>query len=469
MSAKAASFRLFALMCCIAGLFVAADVAALAQISAPVDMIQGKDHVPAADANVESGQVPLTSNTHSDGKDSATAASKALEVGRISVTVNQPSIPDSVEELIGAAKKDDKQLQICKEYIERYASKRSKVSARAGDALNSILMFRGISTSCEAGDVLLDEQLKLKSLGSAKYIMRKLEDQVELAVLTSALDLVATLGNKDTSADQQLIADRRKALEVLAGPEATARFVACIQSSSEQLSPGYCSPASLTSHSELEKRIQLAVQCAALNDQIVDEVRADIHKFNHHSTAVMAAHRIARTTLSVISLAPNVAGPAAQAVLFGYVVISGGSESSKVLKELYMGKRLQCRVATLTEEMHTLFDGYRTGANGANNLLCSFSEQILADKMGAAEARMLLKEKDYSQVKIASNTKIDKRLKEAGAASTRALSDAEGTVAATDEKGLHSNERSDPPGASLEMQMIPIGPELVNEQLPTIK
>jgi hypothetical protein len=333
-----------------------------------------------------------------------------LQSAHVSMTVNALSLPDSMVELVSAAEEHNAQIVACKAYLNRFNGRKSRIGARANDALNFVFMFQGVSTSSEAGDVILDEKLKLKSLGSAKYVMRKLEDQSELRVLTNAIDLAATLGNKRTASNQKLLAERRKSLEDLVGAEAAARYVECLQSISDQCAPEFCSPSTLTSQSDLEQRIHLAVQTAALNDKVADEVRADIHKYNDHSPTVMALHRIARTTLSIISLTPNFAGPAAQAVLFGYVVVSGGSECSKVLKEMYLGKRLESRVSTLTEEMHVLFDGYRLGANGANNLLATCSEQLLGQKIGDPTAMTLLKETDYSNIKVAADENLAKQL-----------------------------------------------------------
>ncbi len=134
------------------------------------------------------------------------------------------------------------------------------------------------------------------------------------------------------------------------------------------------------------RRLRSAISTAVKRDPIVDEVTNDVHRYNTHSSPVLAAHRAVRTALCVISLAPNIAGPAAQVALFASVVLSGGSESSKVMKELYMDKRLESRVETLAEETHLILENHKIGVLTNNASLARCSEELLVRLVGQDRA-----------------------------------------------------------------------------------
>lgn len=336
-------------------------------------------------------------DTKSDGS-AKSSDTHFLQSGTVTVTVKSPGFSDRVDALISRAGNRNPDLERARAYFNRFASRKAAIGARTSDAVNSIFMFKGMSMSSQAGDVILDEKLKLNSLGAAKLITRKLEDQVELDVISRTLDLSAAVGEDPCSDRQSDIDEAIAKLEALSGKEAALGLFRSLDGCYSLPSHEMGTLSIKQKPSDLEKRVDLAVQIAALNDDIVEEIKADIHKYNSHGPAKMALHRIAQTTLCVISLTPNLIGPASQAVLFGYVVLTGGSETSKVLKEVYMGKRLEVRADTLKKEMHLLFDSYRLGVSTNNQVLMICAEQLLARRVGGDIAEKLLKEKDTSQV-----------------------------------------------------------------------
>ena len=144
-------------------------------------------------------------------------------------------------------------------------------------------------------------------------------------------------------------------------------------------------------------RIESAVQAAATTDPIVKELQEDVHHFNHHKTSTMVAHRMVRVALSTVSLAPSVVGPAAQALMFGYLAITGGTEQEKLLRELYLDKRLSCRARLLSEQAHLAFENYQLASMTNNKLLMECSEQLVGKMTNPDLATKLLTGSDYKE------------------------------------------------------------------------
>lgn len=317
------------------------------------------------------------------------ACKSRLLNGEIAVVAGSScEIENCLQDLILSAKAQSSEIRDLEAEVQRFSNNKAHLADRTKDALNDIFMFKGVSASSEAGDVILDEKLKIKSKGSAKYAQQHAEEALELRIITNFLQLASEIGNgsHENSKDFQESLDQ---LRKLVGESRADNALVLLRGKSTEDLPDLDSH--LTSLTENQSHMIAALNAAAAKDSIVNEIQADVHKFNHHSVKIMAFHRIVRTTLCVLSLSPNLIGPAAQGVLFGYVVLSGGSESNKILKEIYMEKRLQSRTLSLTDEIHTVFDSHRLATSTNNKLLAHCAERILAWKLNStAQAHALL-------------------------------------------------------------------------------
>jgi len=214
------------------------------------------------------------------------------------------------------------------------------------------------------------------------------------------LQISAGLGAADPADGARQIESAKSQLAEVSGPDAAEKAVAMLKASSfdSSISDDTSAPARW-SVSEVQHRVRETVRSAALRDPIVDEIKADVHHYNQHSQLTMAAHRIIRVTLSVSSLAPNVVGPVSQGILFGYVVLSGGSEQSKILKELYMEKRLTERANLITEEAHLAMHNYQMAKLTQNKPLACCSEMLMVRLTGLETAQALLNGSDSTNFK----------------------------------------------------------------------
>jgi len=320
--------------------------------------------------------------------------SKKLE-GSVTISIPDP-FAACISDLIESAQSKDQQFATYQQAVDRYSTVGSKMGERTSDCLNYTLMYKGISPSSEAGDVVLGEKNKLKGIASAKYLRQKLHDELQLKVLNNVMQLAMTLGNGDEQDSSKEFRQGQEELVKLVGQQQADRTVALLKSMrDQQQQQAKQLPKQVWTISQTEKRIQAAVQAAATVDPIVKEIEDDVHHYNHHSSAALAGQRVVRVALSAVSLAPSVVGPAAQAVLFGFLVVSGGTEQEKVLRELYLDKRLSSRAHLLSEEAHLAFENYQLAAMTNNRLLMSCSEQLVSRMAGSASATKLLSGSDY--------------------------------------------------------------------------
>lgn len=312
------------------------------------------------------------------------------------------SVPDAfgscVVDLVQTAEKQNEDFTRYSEAVDHYSTLGRRVRHRAGDALNYTLMYKGISASSEAGDVILGEKEKLKSLASAQYLRQKTHDDLQLKVLSGVMQLAMAMGNGDELDRNTQFKQGQDELTKLVGKEQTDRTIAVLKSmrDHEALQAKTISKP-IWSVSQTQKRIQSAVQAAALADPIVKEIETDVHKYNHHGNATLVGHRLVRVALSTVSLAPSLVGPAAQALLFGFLAVSGGTEQEKLLSELYLDKRLSSRARLLSEEAHLAFENYQLAAMTNNKLLMSCSEQIVTRMTSGDTAAKLLNAGEYRE------------------------------------------------------------------------
>ncbi|HEY9772430.1 MAG TPA: hypothetical protein V6C81_01330 [Planktothrix sp.] len=328
----------------------------------------------AASATPEVGDDPQT-EAQSASEIQFPVAAPTLQKAHVELDdIPADACEKTIAELTTAALNQNVDVLRAQAVVAHFKNKKAMLKQRADDALNSVFMFKGVSLSSEAGDVILDEKLKIDSLGAANYYKQQVQDELEMKVLATFLQTASTIG--DTRSTPEDIQQSEKQLSDLVGGGAAEKAVAQLRDMPARSLREY------TAHDinvlgNLQRSMS-ALQAAAKKDPIVEEIKTEVHSFNQHSQVVMGLHRLVRVSLSVASLAPNVVGPASQAVLFGYVVLSGGSEQSKVFKELYMDKRLDCRAATLREEVHLAFDNYKTGLLTHNSLLMASSMGVLS-------------------------------------------------------------------------------------------
>jgi hypothetical protein len=77
---------------------------------------------------------------------------------------------------------------------------------------------------------------------------------------------------------------------------------------------------------------------------------------------------------------PSIISPVAQIALLTFLTATGGPEEAKLLKELYLDRRIECRYKMLNQETTQAINNYNVAAITGNTVLIEFCN-LTANKM----------------------------------------------------------------------------------------
>lgn len=267
--------------------------------------------------------------------------------------------------------------------VAHYRKKSQIVIAQGKDALDYMIPYRGFGPSAEAGDIILGEKLKLKSRASAEFARQKNIDETHLKVTTCMFQVAMGLGMADTQRGDEIVASGMQSLKELVGDEqadATMKMLAQFKDNFSVPDAVYEQKVWDVSQKQI-KRNQI-FQASLEEDPVVKEIKKRVHKYNQKSRLSMVTSQLVQTGLSVAALTPSFIGPGAKVALLTYVMATGGPESCKLLKELYLDKRFESRCKVIGEEAHMAIDNYQIALMTRNPVLLACSESLLGQMIG---------------------------------------------------------------------------------------
>src|SRR5262249_54276210 len=237
--------------------------------------------------------------------------------------------------------------------------------------------------SSEAGDVILEEKLKLKDKSSSEYLRQKLVDELGLEVTYNVLQLATGLGSPDPQDGQDQISAAAATLEKLVGPEAAKNALAELTQWRKTIDipePAYGQrPWSIAQRRE---KVKYIMESSIKTDPVIQEITAKVHKYNRRSKLSLATSRVVKTTLGLAAFSPTIVSPAAQVGEFFYVMATGGPEEDKLLSELYLDKRLNSRSKYLNEKAHLVLDNHQMAILTHNPVLLVCTESLIRQMTG---------------------------------------------------------------------------------------
>lgn len=292
-------------------------------------------------------------------------------------------LSNHLDRLLDAALDKDEKTVVLDKAVNHYRSTSQKVIAEAKDATDYMIPYRGFGPSSEAGDIILGEKLKLKSRASSEYARQKHIDEKHVQVVTSTLQLAMGLGMQDKERGKEILEAGMKSLTDLVGEEeANASLELMTAWQRDMIVPDEVFEQKVWDVSQKLEKHKLIVETSLDEDPVVREIKRRIHKYNHKSKFSMVTSHVVQTTLGVASLTPSFVGPAAKLALLTYVMSTGGPESCKLLKELYLDKRFESRCKIINEEAHIALDNYQLALLTRNPVLLCCSESILGQMVG---------------------------------------------------------------------------------------
>lgn len=295
----------------------------------------------------------------------------------VTQTVNPLALSRSIEDLTNQAIERNAGIQELDKAVNKHQSLRALAVHKVKDSLNFAFFYRGDGPSAEAGDIILDEKVKIKDHSSAAFMRQKLADQLHLAVVSNVMQLAEGVGNPDRESGKKQIDLAHANLKTLVGPEAAQRMLdnmKCLISVNVPESIYKQKPWGIVQH---QVKLKRALDAALENDAVVADIKNAIHKYNRRSRAFYVTTRAVKTTLGIGALTPSIVGTACSLSEYAFIMATGGPEEDKIIKELYLDKRLQSHGAVLTEKAHMAIFSYQMARMTRNPALLICSQSVL--------------------------------------------------------------------------------------------
>jgi hypothetical protein len=323
-----------------------------------------------------SPSTPLSSSGVGNPISGISVGSSGAIQGGISYT---DLISNKINSLMNLAVANSPAAQQANQQVLHFNTTMQRLIASGKDAFNYLIPYRGLDETIEAANLILDEGVKVKSLSSAQFTEQRIIDDTHLQLVTAIFETAQGVGDKN----QDNINKGTAALSQLVGQEQSNNLVSVLNS---------VSGSSLTKldwdvNTRNEKQKQL-ILAAIANDSVIQEIFDRLHKYNHLPKGEATASKIIEPVLAAGSLVPTFIGPAARGALLDYVMMTGGPREDILLKETYLGERLEDRVRLITAEADMALENYQLG-NATNNYPLVFTSQSLIEQMSKDSQKIL--------------------------------------------------------------------------------
>lgn len=314
-----------------------------------------------------------------------------LQAG-VEITDKKDENATIVDELVSTAQEKHPRTETLDKKVKTHNSGHRKVIAKSFDALNYVFGYRGSTPSSEMGDVILEEKKKLKSKGSAEWLSQKHKDEVELAVVATAMDLAAALGGSfsDANEDKEQATVAYNSLKELVGEDLARKTVVEFRSWARRPANVSTFDGKVWSISQRQEKQKAIMQICKDTDPVIKDVVDAVHKYNGHGKLYLATARTIKTSLGIASMSPTVVAPASQIALFFYTMATGGDEEDKMLREIYLDKRLASRSTLISEKSHLALDRYQIAKLTKNPILMTYCENVVKHMTGSQAVPTIL-------------------------------------------------------------------------------
>lgn len=314
-----------------------------------------------------------------------------LQAG-VEITDKKDENATIVDELVNTAQEKHPRTETLDKKVKTHNSGHRKVIAKSFDALNYVFGYRGSTPSSEMGDVILEEKKKLKSKGSAEWLSQQHKDEVELAVVATAMDLAAALGGSfsDADEDKQQAKIAYDSLKELVGEDLARKTVVEFRSWASRPQNVTTFDGKVWSISQRQEKQKAIMQICKDTDPVIKDVVEAVHKYNGHGKLYLATARTIKTSLGIASMSPTVVAPASQIALFFYTMATGGDEEDKMLREIYLDKRLASRSTLISEKSHLALDRYQIAKLTKNPILMTYCENVVKHMTGSQAVPTIL-------------------------------------------------------------------------------
>jgi hypothetical protein len=372
--------------------------------------------VPAAfaggDANVDAFQLPMAEPLPLNAPSAKWALPPAERMGdevevapampvgkkiprRFDASISASDAPNAVaariDALLEAALQNDGKTKDLDKAVTHYRSKTQVAIAQAKDTADYVIPYRGFGMSIEAGNLILDENVKVHSRASAEYARQRHIDDLHVKVVSNTMQIAMGLGMSDQTKGAETVEEGYEGLKELVGVEEADRTLSLLRTWVKELDiPEAAFTHTAWNVKERQEKLKVVLSSALESDAVLHEITKRVHKYNRKSKFARVSAQIVQSVLAAASLTPTFVGPAAKTALVTFVMATGGPESCKLLKELYLDKRFESRWKVLNEEAHMALENYHIAMLTHNPVLLACSESLIDQMSGGDTVHSVL-------------------------------------------------------------------------------
>lgn len=312
-------------------------------------------------------------------------------VGSVTSADGDPLVNQQMNGLIKSALAKNERLKAAEKAYTHFNSAASKAAVKSKDAINIIVPYRGFASSSEAGDIIMDEKLKLQSLAAAELAKQKEQDETQMQVSNHLMEMAMALGTNDEAKQLKVLMRAHKKLVDLVGIDDAQEAVNKLSLWKRKLNtPEGIFERELWDPGEQSEKLEKLVQAAAKRDPVMNKIDKAVHKYNKKSKGAMLAGRVIEGTLGAACLVPSFVGPGAQIALTTFEMATGGSEENKLLKQIYLGKRRESRLNLLHRKAELALHNYQIGKASRNVVLMGIAESMIDEMAGQSTSHEVL-------------------------------------------------------------------------------
>jgi hypothetical protein len=136
----------------------------------------------------------------------------------------------------------------------------------------------------------------------------------------------------------------------------------------------------------LQEKMKITLEASMEADPVINAITIRLEKFRKPGFVKENTARVLEATFSAITwLGPGMGIPAAaEFSRILTVKCTGGSEEDKMVKELYLDKSLQSRIAAISEETQMTLTCFQLGTMQKNKILAATSRAIVSELVRTA-------------------------------------------------------------------------------------
>jgi hypothetical protein len=349
----------------------------------------GSSDTPAeakSNTDVKDADISVVNNSSSDTANPAKEPTYKAEI-KIDATVTVVPIKSPAQQI------DEITSEALSKEANSEVSSTRKFLRKLGDMAQYATTCKGFHSSSEGADLILSEKEKdmLKNSTSLEYAKQRRYDGLHTQVAGCVFQIALGLGTNEAGHKEQFVNSGYLKLKDLIGEEKAQSWLNSLTAWSDQAkSENRKLDLDTLDVLTIQNKSAQVVSTALQNDDVVNTIKIKLHKYNTHSTFSRISNKVINTSLSLAALTPTFVSPAAQLTQFIYVASTGGPEESKLLRELYLDRRLEERFRRLSQETSLALTNYNIAVLTKNATLLGCCESVIKKMVGEQGAATIL-------------------------------------------------------------------------------